>query len=37
MAWEIEVSLPVLDPETQKALGAITIGLDPSALVEISL
>jgi prepilin-type N-terminal cleavage/methylation domain-containing protein len=37
MEWEIEVSLPVFDPEKQKPLGAITIGLDPSALVEISL
>ena len=36
LAWEIEVSLPVLDPETLKPLGAITIGLDPSALVETS-
>ena len=37
LAWEIQVSLPVIDPETQEPLGAITIGLDPSALVETSL
>jgi len=37
MEWEIEVSLPVFDPEQQKPIGAITIGLDPSALVETSL
>ena len=37
LAWEIQVSLPVLDPETQKPLGAIMIGLNPSALVETSL
>jgi len=36
LAWEIQVSLPVLDPETQKPLGAIMIGLNPSALVETS-
>ena len=37
LGWEIQVSLPVIDPEKQKPLGAITIGLDPSALVEMSL
>jgi len=37
LAWEIQVSLPVLDPETRKPLGAIMIGIDPSALVESSL
>jgi hypothetical protein len=37
LAWEIQVSLPIVDPETQEPLGAITIGLDPSALVESSL
>jgi hypothetical protein len=37
LAWEIQISLPVVDPETQELLGAITIGLDPSALVETSL
>jgi len=37
LAWEIQVSLPVIDPEKQKPLGAITIGLDPSALAEKSL
>jgi hypothetical protein len=36
LAWEIQVSLPVLDPETEEPLGAITIGLDPSALVQTS-
>ena len=36
LAWEIQVSLPIVDPETQEPLGAITIGLDPSALVESS-
>ena len=34
LAWEVQVSLPVIDPETQESLGAITIGIDPSALVE---
>jgi hypothetical protein len=37
MEWEIEVSLPILDPEQQEPIGAISIGLDPSALVEITL
>lgn len=36
LAWEIQVSLPVFDPETQKPIGAVTIGVDPSALVESS-
>ena len=37
LAWEIQVSLTIVDPATQKPIGAITIGLDPSALVETSL
>jgi len=37
LAWEIQVSLAIIDPKTQELLGAITIGLDPSALVETSL
>jgi hypothetical protein len=36
LAWEVQVSLPVFDPETQKPIGAVTIGVDPSALVESS-
>ena len=36
LAWEIQVSLPVIDPATQRPIGAIMIGLDPSALVESS-
>jgi hypothetical protein len=36
LAWEIQVSLPVVDPETQKPIGAVTIGVDPSVLVESS-
>ena len=37
LAWEIQVSLPIVDPATQEPVGAITIGLDPSALVDTSL
>jgi hypothetical protein len=37
LAWEVQVSLPIVDPATEEPLGAITIGLDPSALVETSL
>jgi len=37
LAWEIQVSLPIVDPATQEPLGAITIGLDPSAFAETSL
>ena len=36
LAWEIQVSLPVIDPATQRPIGAITIGLDPGALVGSS-
>ena len=32
LAWVIQVSFPVLDPRTRKAIGAITIGVDPSML-----
>ncbi len=34
LAWQIQVSLPVFDPETGEPLGAITVGLDPSALAD---
>ena len=37
LAWEIQISLPVVDPETDQPVGAITIGIDPSALVDTTL
>lgn len=36
LAWEIQISLPVTDPESGKLIGAATIGIDPSALVDTS-
>jgi hypothetical protein len=36
LAWEIQISLPIIDPDTDAPIGAVTIGLDPSALVDTS-
>ena len=32
LAWVIQISLPILDPESGKTVGALTVGLDPSML-----
>ena len=37
LAWEIQVTVAVVDPDTDRQIGAITIGLDSSALVDTSL
>jgi len=37
LAWEIQISLPVVDPDTGTPIGAVTIGLDPSALVDTAV
>lgn len=37
LAWEIQISLPVIDPETDQPIGAITMGIDPSALVDTAI
>ena len=32
LAWVIQISLPIVDPDTRKLVGALTVGLDPSML-----
>ena len=32
LAWELEISLPVVDPQSGEVVGALTVGVDPSAL-----
>jgi hypothetical protein len=37
LTWVILISLPVVDLVTNRPVGAVTIGLDPSAPVDTSL
>jgi len=36
-AWKIQISLPVVDPDTGTPIGAVTIGLDPGALMDTAV